>query len=121
MNTDELIGLYLLAAAENYEARKDYSRSAVKRGNRAADELRRLATDIGRRNEADVRAFSRLLDDPRNGVDKWAAFHLLEVMTAPLDVVDRAFVIIERLAASDDLDAIGTRVRLKELRTQFGR
>lgn len=122
MKTDELIGRYLLAAAEHWGAQTHLGkRSALVRGNQAADELRRLATEIGARGSTDIHEFSCLLDDSRNGVNGWAAFHILEVMTAPPDVIDRAFETLERIALGDDMNALGTRMRLKELRSQFGR
>ena len=122
MKTDELIGRYLLAAAEHWEAQRHLGeRSALRHGNRAADELRRIAVEIGSYGSTGVHALSRLLDDPRNGVDQWAAVHVLEVMTTPSDVIDRAFDALERIALGDDANAIGTRMRLKELRAQFGR
>jgi hypothetical protein len=62
-----------------------------------------------------------LLDGPRHPASGWAAFHVLEVMSAPQDVIDRAFVVIEAIAASDSLSAIGVRMRLKELRREFGK
>ena len=69
------------------------------RGNRAADELRRLAIDIGTRGPASIGAFGCLLDEDRNnGVSGWAAFHILEVMTTSPEVADRAFAVIERIA-----------------------
>ena len=45
-----------------------------------------------------VAAFSRLLDEDRNGVSAWAAFHVVEVMATSSDVAIRAFEIIERIA-----------------------
>jgi len=122
MSVDDLIGQYLLAAAEHWAAQADLGfRSALRRGNKAADELRRLATEIGSCGPEAIRSFSRLLDDPRNGVSGWAAFHSLEVMNAPPDVVDHAFEVLNAIAKGDGLTALGTRMRLQELRIQFGR
>jgi hypothetical protein len=120
---DELINRYLLAAAEHWESFKAHGldRSAVRRGNQAADDMRRLATEIGAAGSAAMQAFGRLLDEPRNGVQGWAAFHVLEVMQAPADLVDRALRVLEMIASSDGLHALGTRSRLKELRSQYGR
>jgi hypothetical protein len=73
--------------------------------------MRRLATEIGRAGSAAVQEFSRLLDDSRNGVQGWAAFHILELMDAPSDVVDRAFEVLERLAKGTGMHALGTRTR----------
>ena len=91
------------------------------RGNEAADEPRRLAVAIGARGAASVAAFSRLLDEDRNGVSAWAAFHVLEVMAASSDVAIRAFEIIERISGGQGVESIGARMRLQELRRQFGR
>ena len=102
----------------NRDARS--SREATRRGNRAADELRRLAAEIGTGGPDAVRAFGALLDESEDGVRYWAAFHLLEVMPAPLDLVDRAFALLEQRAQGDDLDAFGTRCRLEELRAEYG-
>ena len=122
MSIDDLIGQYLLAAAEHWSAQAHLgSRSALRRGNNAADELRRLATEIGSGGPEAIRAFCRLLDDPRDGVCGWAAFHTLEVMNAPPDVVDRAFEVLSVIAKGDGMTALGTRMRLQELRLQFGR
>ena len=123
MNVDILIGRYLLATAEHFGSRVEAGerRAVVHAGNRAADELRRLAVEIGTNEPVAVRAFGRLLDEPRNEVNAWAAFHLLEVMTAPVDLVDRAFGVLESIAHGDGPTALGTRMRLKELRAQFGR
>jgi hypothetical protein len=89
--------------------------------NRAADELRRLASTIGSGGPDSIRSFSVLFDDTRNDVWIWAAFHALEVMQSPPDIVDRAFSILEERATGDSINALGTRIRLKELRAQFGR
>jgi hypothetical protein len=122
MNIDELIARYLLAAAEHYEAQKHLgNRSALKRGNSAADELRRLATEVGGRSSEDIEQFSRLLCESRNSVNAWAAFHVLEVMQPPPEVVDRAFKALEEIAKGEDLNAVGTRMRLTQLRKQYGR
>ena len=119
---DDLIGRYLLAAAEYADAQSRLDvESELERCNRAADELRRIATVIGKRDTASIRAFSRLLDDSRNGVSGWAAFHVLEVMTAPQDIVDRAFETLDRIAAGEGVMALGTRMRVQELRRQFRR
>jgi hypothetical protein len=119
---DELVGQYRLAAAEYWNAQAHLgSRSALRRGNQAADDLRRIATQIGTLGVDAVRLFAELLDDQRNGVAGWTAFHLLEVMSAPPDVVDRAFRVLESIATGDGLTALGTRMRLRDLRTQFGR
>ena len=121
MDTEDLIGRYLIAAAEHAEAQRQLGeQSALARGNRAADELRRLAVEIGARGAASVATFTKLLDEDRNGVSAWAAFHVLEVMTAPRDTVNRAFDVIERVAAGQGVESIGARVRLRELRRQFG-
>ena len=121
MDIDELIGRYLLAAAEHYEAQENLgNRSALKRGNSAADELRRLATEVGGRGCEDIEQFSRLLCDSRNRVNAWAAFHILEVMQPPPEVVDRAFNTLEEIARGDDINAVGTRMRLAQLRKQYG-
>ncbi|HVL69459.1 MAG TPA: hypothetical protein VM364_19530 [Vicinamibacterales bacterium] len=122
MKAEELIGQYLLAAAEHWAAQREVTkRSALVRGNRAADELRRLATMIGQGGSEYIRAFSALLDESRNGVNGWAGFHILEVMDAPPDVVDRAFETLEGIARGDGMNALGTRMRLKELRARFAR
>jgi hypothetical protein len=83
--------------------------------------MRRLAIEIATADAAAVRDFSRLLDDTRNGVQEWAAFHILELMDAPSDVVDRAFEVLETRAKGDGVKALGIRMRPKELRSQFGR
>ena len=122
MDTEDLIRRYLLAAADHAESQRQLGdRSALTRGNQAADELRRIASDIGARGPSSVVAFSRLLEEDRNGVSGWAAFHVLEVMTAPPEVVNRAFAIIERIAGGRSAASVGARVRLRELRQQFGR
>ncbi len=119
---------YRRAAAEYERWRFDLTnhyalslREATRRGNRAADELRRLATEIGADGPDAVRAFGGLLDESQDGIRYWAAFHLLEVMPAPLDLVDRAFDLLEQRAQGDDLDAFGTRCRLEELHAEYGR
>jgi hypothetical protein len=122
MHHDELIRRYLLAAAEHWQEQgRLESRDAVTRANRAADDMRRLADEIARADTAAVRAFGQLLDEPRNGVQTWAAFHVLELMNAPPDVVDHAFEVLETLAEGDGVDALATRMRLKALWSQFGR
>lgn len=83
--------------------------------------MRRLATEIGTAGPVASRRFSRLLDEPRNGVRGWEAFHLLEVMQAPSEIVDRAFGVLETIAGGDGVNALGTRLRLKDLRAQDGR
>jgi hypothetical protein len=90
MNIDELIDRYLLAAAEHWQSLKalGHDASAVRRGNQAADDMRRIATDVGAAGATTMQAFGRLLDEPRNGVRAWAAFHVLGVMQAPPDLVD---------------------------------
>lgn len=99
MSDDELIRGYLLAAAEHWEPQGRLERPGlVARANRSADEMRRLATEIATAGAAAVRDFSRLLDDGRNGVQEWAAFHILELMDAPSDVVDQAFEVLETRA-----------------------
>ncbi len=123
--TERLIASYLLAAAEWWEAETDRNRSggraAVKRGNRAADEMRRLATEIGLAGPSSILAFSRLFAEPRNGIQSWAAFHALEVMPSPSEVVDQAFTVLEDLAEGGGMQAFGIRMRLNELRTLFSR
>jgi hypothetical protein len=122
MHHDELIRRYLLAAADHWQEQyRLESRDAVSRANRAADDMRRLAGEIARADLAAVRAFSQLLDEPRNGVQIWAAFHILELMDAPPDVVDHAFEVLQTCANGNGADALGTRMRLKALRAQFGR
>jgi hypothetical protein len=123
MNIDELIDRYLLAAAEHWQSLKalGHDASAVRRGNQAADDMRRIATDVGAAGATTMQAFGRLLDEPRNGVQAWAAFHVLEVMQAPPDLVDRAFDVLENIARGDGVQALGTRIRLRELRAQFRR
>jgi hypothetical protein len=123
MNIDELIDRYLLAAAEHWQSLKalGHDASAVRRGNQAADDMRRIATDVGAAGATTMQAFGRLLDEPRNGVRAWAAFHVLEVMQAPPDLVDMAFDVLENIARGDGVQALGTRIRLRELRAQFRR
>jgi hypothetical protein len=65
--------------------------------------MRRLASEIATGGSAAVRDFSRLLDDPRNGVQGWAAFHILGLMEAPSDVVDHAFDVLETRAKAKAL------------------
>jgi hypothetical protein len=122
MNHDDLIGAYRLAAAEHSQAQSRLERpGVVAQANRAADNMRRLATEIATAGSAAVRDFSRLLEDGQSGVQEWAAFHVLELMDAPSDVVDRAFEVLETRAKGEGVSALGIRMRLKELRSQFGR
>jgi hypothetical protein len=123
MDIDQLINRYLLAAAEWSEAqeRLGWEQSAVELSNRAADEMRHLATEVGAAGAPAVRTFSQLLDEARNGVQSWAAFHVLEVMKPPPDIVERAFAVLESLAPGEGITAVGTRMRLHELRAQYGR
>jgi hypothetical protein len=119
---NELIRTYLLAAAEHWQAQGELEKpGVVNRANRAADEMRRIATEIATAGAAAVRDFSRLLDESRNGVQGWAAIHILELMDAPSDVVDQAFEVLDRIANGTGVAALGTRMRLKELRSKFGR
>ena len=90
-------------------------------GNRAADELRRLALRLVRTDPTPSAPSEALLDESQDGIRYWAAFHLLEVMPAPLDLVDRAFDLLEQRAQGDNLDAFGTRCRLEELHAEYGR
>ena len=124
MDIDDLRGQYLMAAAEYARAWAGSSgrgEQVTQGANRAADELRHIASTIGQGGPAYVRAFSSLFEEHRNDVRIWAAFHALEVMQSPSDMVDRAFDILEERAKGDSLNALGTRMRLKELYAQFGR
>jgi hypothetical protein len=122
MEIDDLLGRYLLAAAEHAQlVSSGGGQPRTRAVNRAADELRRLASIIGSGGPDSIRSFSSLLDETRNDVRIWAAFHALEVMQSPPDVVDRAFCVLEERANGDGVNALGTRMRLNELRAQFGR
>jgi hypothetical protein len=122
MEIDDLLGRYLLVAAEHAQLLSSGGGQQVTHAvNRAADELRRLASVIGSGGPDSIRSFSSLLDETRNDVRIWAAFHVLEVMPSPPDVVDRAFGVLEERANGDSVNALGTRWRLNELRGQFGR
>ena len=120
----DLIGRYLLAAAEyaaQWEGRLVPAGTVgVRRANRAADDLRKTAQEIACAGESAIRTFGRLLDEPRNRVRIWAAYHVLDLMTAPPDVVTKAFAVLEDVASGDDLEAMGARSRLPELRLAFG-
>jgi len=122
MEIADLLGRDLLAAAEHAQlVSSGGGQPGTRAVNRAADELRRLASIIGSGGPNSIRSFSALLDETRNESVFWAAFHALEVMQSPPDVVDRAFRVLEERANSDSMNAVGTRMRLKELRAQFGR
>jgi hypothetical protein len=94
--------------------------ASVRRGNRAASSLRAIATQIGTMGQDAMERFGLLLDEPRDDIHYWAAFHLhiLEVMPAPPALVNRAFALLEERARGDGAEALGTRMRLRELRRQ---
>jgi len=123
--TAELIRQYLLTAAEHYVSARQLdltgNRAVGRATNRYADQLRQIASTIGRKGPDAISAFGALLDEPRNKVQNWAAFHILEVMDAPSGLVDRAFAVLEDFATGKGVEAYGTRLRLRELREQFGR
>ena len=96
-------------------------RGSVRRGNRAAGALRDIATRIGTMGQDAMERFGLLLGEPRDDVRYWAAFHILEVMPAPPALVDRAFAVLEERARGDGVEALGTRMRLRELRRQHQR
>lgn len=116
----ELIEQYRKNAAVH--AAIDFAdRASVRRGNRAAGSLRAIATQIGTMGQDAMERFGLLLDEPRDNVRYWAASHILEVMPAPPALVDRAFAVLEERARGDGVDALGTRMRLQELRRQHQR
>jgi hypothetical protein len=80
-----------------------------------------LTIEIGAGGTDAVRAFGALLSERQDNVCYWTAFHLLELMPAPPELVSEAFDLLEVRARGDDLDALGTRMRLTELRAMYGR
>jgi len=95
--------------------------AAVRKGNRAGATLRQMAACIGRCGPDAIRAFSGLMNEDAPDVEGRVAFLVLEVMDSPEDVVDQAFAVIERRANGTGVDALGTRMRLRELYAEFGR
>jgi hypothetical protein len=124
-DAEVLIRRYQLAAVEHYlsarEVESSGRRAAVRVTNRHADELREIAATIGRMGSAAIESFAALLDERRHAVRNWAAFHILEVMNAPPDVVERAFAVLQEVASGDSINALGTRIRLDELRRRYHR
>ena len=100
----------------------DYNDPAsVQAGNEAAIQMRKIAGRIGSKGEQAIEEFARFLEEPANDLCLWAAFHLLEVMTAPTELVDRAFEVLEQQSLEDDVAAFATRTRLRELRKLYGK
>jgi hypothetical protein len=95
--------------------------ASVHRGNRAAGSMRETAARIGAMGQDAMERFGLLLDEPQDDVRYWAAFHILEVMPAPPALVDRAFALLEERAREEGVDALGTDMRLRELRRQHHR
>jgi hypothetical protein len=78
--------------------------------------MRVIASNIGNWGPNEIAAFATLLDEPVNNINLWAAFHLFEVIDAPLEIRKRAFLLLEERSKMDDVMASGIRSRLVELR-----
>jgi hypothetical protein len=94
------------------------SRRTYRRIGCELDSLRDTARMFRGKGEPDIRAFARFLDDSDDGVCYLAAIHLLELGSAPDDLVDKAFLLLENRPLSE---ARGTQVALKRLQTEYGR
>ncbi len=92
-------------------ANTDYSDSeSVKIANRAANEMIRIAESVGR--DISAEEFAALLEHPI--ARKWAAHHLIELLNESGPLLQKSLKTIRDVANSDDPDAFGEEMWLKE-------
>ena len=99
-----LIDQYIKAFEETHLELNDYSnKSYVKRANRAATKMRKIASQINNSYPELKDKFNKLLDAKEIGLDRYVAHHILELMNYEMNVQNRAISIIEDVARSDEL------------------
>ena len=95
-------------------------KASVKKGNRAANQLIKIAEQIDREFANGAEAFSALLNERGYKIDCWAAFHLIERIKSNKQQQQKALAVIESYAQSDDIDAPGIKLWLKNRNKKQG-
>ncbi len=89
-------------------------KASVSKGNRAASQMLRITQQIDKEFSGGAETFTGLLEERDDKIDCWAAFHLIERMNVSQQQQQKALAVIERYAQSDDIDAAGIKLWLKE-------
>lgn len=89
--------------------------SRVRAANRAARKMRSIAFKLSELGIQARNEFAKLLEAPDSALQSWVAHHLLEIVGAG-EYESRALAVIESRAASDDVDAPGERLWLRQWR-----
>jgi hypothetical protein len=74
---------------------------SVKKGNRAANQLIRIAEQINGEFANGAEAFSALLNEREYKIDCWAAFHLIERIKSNEQQQQKALAVIESYVCSE--------------------
>ncbi|MEI2339073.1 hypothetical protein FA002_14415 [Priestia megaterium] len=112
---ETLVDLYQKSAKIHYEI--DYrDKKSVKKGNRAAEDMKKIAQLIHLYYPGMLFEFATLLTNPTYRIDLWAAHHVLEIMSYSPMLEDNALSVIERYADENDFTALGNRMWLDQWR-----
>ena len=76
--------------------------------------MRKIASDIESLHPEWKNEFVKLLNMSDYKVNQWVAHHILEVMKYDEETQKMALSIIEKLAAGNDVDALGNRMWLRD-------
>jgi hypothetical protein len=109
---EQLLDKYRQNARIHYEV-GFRDKASVRKGNRAASQMIRIAQQVEEEFSGGVDAFAGLLVERDYKIDCWAAFHLIEQMNISQQLQQKALAVIERYARSDDIDAAGIQLWLK--------
>ncbi len=88
-------------------------RTSVRKGNRAAKQMLLIVERIDKDFENGVDVFAHLLTERQHKIDCWAAFDLMERMRINKQQQQKALEVIERYAQSDEIDAYGIKLWLR--------
>ncbi len=81
----------------------------VKRNNKLADKLRKIAKTIETENPELKKEFYELLDYPNSSVRGWCAHHIIELITTEDNIKKRALSVIIQLSTEDTSIGMGER------------
>jgi hypothetical protein len=110
---EKLIEHYKEYAKIHFEI--DYSdMKSVRRGNKAVNEMIRIACIININYLEHIEIFALMLNDQTHKLDIWVAHHILENMLYTDNIGKLALSVVERYAREDSVEGLGNRMWLRQ-------
>ena len=105
-----LIDEYIETLKKTKLEQDDYANKlSVMQANRASKKLRKIASNIDSSSLELKEDFLNLLDIEEDGLDRYVAHHILELMNYDIKAQQRAILILEDVARGDELvESFGT-------------